>query len=133
MKKTHLITCILLLTAKYVSAQGGGLQFNQVLLVSSSLQTVPSGKIWKVEKMMTQAYYIYQHNTGSCNQSNSDPYMVHINNNVYFLNSSISTGQSGYMYAPGCTEGPLWLPEGTTLKTQCPGSLLSIIEFNVIP
>lgn len=113
-------------------AQGYTLQFNNVLLVNNALQTVPANKVWKVEKMMTGGFYVYPYNTGSCNQSNTDPYQVQINGATYFLNESLSTGQSSYQYAPGSTSGPLWLPAGTTVKTNCSNSLLSVIEFNLI-
>jgi hypothetical protein len=113
-------------------AQGYTLQFNRVLLVSSVLQTVPANKVWKVEKMLTSSFMIYQYSSGNCNSSNSDPYQVIIDGAVYFLAEELTTGQSGYQYAPGSTKGPLWLPAGTTLKTQCSSSLLSIIEFNLV-
>ena len=53
---------------------------------------------------------------------------------AYFLNAQLnvsSTGGTGMM--PGCSEGPLWLPNGTTIEPFCAQTLLSIIEFNITP
>ena len=47
MKKNLLVVILLLFTALSIKAQGT-LQFNQVKIISTVLQTVPSGKVWKV-------------------------------------------------------------------------------------
>ena len=128
-----LVSIFVYSTFNKASAQGYNLQFSRVLLVNNVLQTVPANKVWKVEKIITSNFMIFQYNTGGCSSSYSDPYQVLIDGVAYFLDENLTTGQSGYQYAPGSTAGPLWLPSGTTLKTQCSGSILSILEFNLIP
>ena len=123
MKKTILLSFILFASFSGICQN---LKFSQILLVNS-LQTVPSGKAWKVEKIMTSASIADAQQGNTC-------FKVSINGASYFLNSNVAASGSGTsQYIPGCSDGPLWLPAGTTITTQCPSSVLSVIEFDNVP
>ena len=129
MKKSYLISILAGLSLLYANpsnAQGGSLQFNQVLLLSSNasqvnaLGAVPQGKVWKLESFGGN----YQGNVS-----------ILLNG---FRGGMLATNNSNYqgLYY-NSTHLPVWLPEFTQLGfIGNSGSDLvwySIIEFNVIP
>ncbi len=101
-----------------VKAQGN-LQFNQVVLLTfnsntspylSSLYTVPTGTVWKIEG-------------AGCSNS-----LALYELNGLRISHTINTGGSSGAL-------PLWLPAGTTMKFYNGGSYgcyVSILEFNVV-
>ena len=112
---TSLLFCGLAFTA-----QSQSLQFSQVLLLSS-LDTVPQGKVWKVESSVSEIY------------TNGETYF-HVNNNKCIIARGYvnNVGNQGYGTAMGLTNSifPLWLPAGTIVTSGDLVSALSIIEFN---
>ena len=106
----------------------GNLQFNQVLLVTST-QTVPSGKVWKVENA------IATHLLASCS---TDPlHSIVVNGFSATITQGGQVGFDGYCFGwrglASVTEFPLWLPAGTTLAAGSNVNALSVIEFNIVP
>jgi len=99
------------------------LEFNQVLLVTLTTQgdTVPQGKVWKVESSVSEIY------------TNGETYF-HVNNNKCIIARGYvnNVGNQGYGTAMGLTNSifPLWLPAGTIVTSGDLVSALSIIEFN---
>lgn len=123
MKNTILFGAFLLC---YFFAFGqGNLQFNQVLLLNSTLAadanlgTVPANKVWKIESF-----------GGNCGGSTRGT-----------LNGSpagaLSRGSTVADLQNSSWTLPVWLPAGTQLgfTNGCSGSLIwySIIEFNIVP
>ena len=118
------ILLILTIAFSSTSFAQGNLQFNQVIKVIDVNQTVPAGKVWKVE---TCSYVLVS-------GGNDFPYTssngsVHIGKNtVYYV---ISNQTTNYL--------PLWLGEGTYDITRYSQSgytvtiAFSAIEFNVVP
>jgi len=111
----------------------GNLQFNQVIRVNNSAQTVPSGKVWKVETYMQANTSISEFTEyPTCNfPDRQHPFLI---NSVpyYQINGSPGHGSSGIMMAVG-NLFPLWLKAGEVLQTTCPNNFLSVIEYNVVP
>jgi hypothetical protein len=111
----------------------GNLQFNQVLRVGNTAQTVPVGKVWKVETYMQANTSISEYTEfPNCNfPDRQHPFLV---NSVpyYQINGSPGHGSSGIMMAVG-NLFPLWLKSGEVLQTTCPNNFLSVIEYNVVP
>jgi len=111
-----------------LSAQGT-LQFNRVLLVSSSAETVPAGKVWKVTGYTATTMYGSGSGTGTPSSF------------TYFVNGSTRFfGHAGRLFTtynsstPASTVmEPLWLPAGTSLQAGSGVGEISVIEFNVIP
>lgn len=108
----------------------GNLQFNQVLLLSTSqnssilLGTVPAGKTWKIEGYGTNLTSYY-----NCDFSFNGV-------NTAFRAGSTDSYSSGYNYVSSTQQ--FWLPAGTPLHAfSCNGTVgyrwVSIIEFNIIP
>ena len=108
----------------------GNLQFNQVLLLSTNLNsnvllgTVPAGKTWKIEGYGTNLTSYY-----NCDFSFNGV-------NTAFRAGSTDSYSSGYTYVSSTQQ--FWLPAGTPLHAfSCNGTVgyrwVSIIEFNIIP
>lgn len=126
-------TCFLLLFiigSSFGYAQGN-LQFNQVLKVVDADQTVPVGKVWKVESYHQMQIGISTSlpTTGCADLARPRPYFV--DNVLYHHLQPIGNGNSNFASA-ATNEFPLWLRSGQTLRTSCPGDFLSVIEFNVL-
>lgn len=120
-----IVSSFLIYSSQNIKAQGT-LQFNQVLLLSSTaisnftLGTVPANKVWKVESFGGAA--------GNTIQG--------------YLNGN----DAGYLYSRYFSTGairqesfklPVWLPAGTQLgfNNNAAGQFIwfSIIEFNIVP
>ncbi len=111
----------------------GNLQFNQVIRVSNSPQTVPAGKVWKVETYMQSAIFMSEFaEYPTCNfPDRQHPFLI--NSKPYYqVNGSPGHGNSGIFMAVSNLL-PLWLKAGEIVQTTCPDNFLSIIEFNIIP
>ncbi len=92
----------------------GNLQFNQALLFNgTTLNTVPAGKVWKIEHQ-AQSYT----SSGSGIQSS-----LIINGVNWYLN-----GTSGSL-----PSGPIWLPGGATVAGWGQYTNYNIVEFNIVP
>ncbi|MFM1810160.1 MAG: hypothetical protein RLZZ382_1385 [Bacteroidota bacterium] len=92
----------------------GNLQFNQALLFSgTTLNTVPAGKVWKVE------------NTGQS----------YTNGGSSAYSSLVINGQNWFPQASGGTlpSGSIWLPAGATIAGWSGTTQYNIIEFNIVP
>lgn len=126
------IVSLYLLTTNNVQSQGN-LQFSQVLRVANTAQTVPVGKVWKVETFMQSNTYISEFvEYPSCNYPDRQhPFLI--NSKPYYqINGSPGHGSSGIMMAVG-NLFPLWLKAGEIVQTTCPDNFLSIIEYNIVP
>lgn len=129
MKKLIFIPLCLLSAQLYSQ---GNLQFNQVIKVIDVNQTVPSGKVWKVESYhQTQVSISTSMPTTGCGDlTRPRPYFV--DNTMYYHLVGIGNGVANYT-STATNEFPLWLSEGRLLRTSCPGDFLSVIEFNIVP
>ncbi len=127
MKKNFLILCFLLANAVYSQ---NNLQFSKVITESftlptagygagtqfSTLKTVPTGKVWKIESM------------GSGNEQGSGFELNGIRFTLYGGNQSYSI----------LKQNPIWLSAGTTLRFwnidnySSQSFYFSIIEFNIV-
>lgn len=134
------VLCITAVCFSLISFSQGTLEFNQVRLVMASdgMQTVPAGKVWKIESVFpyaeTAAYNISTSSTSvsfaGCSTGTLYYYGKYININGEFISFGLSQG--GIV-----TPLPLWLPAGTTLclstSTSFSAKGYSLLEFNVIP
>jgi hypothetical protein len=107
-----------------ISFSQGNLQFNQVKLVST-LETVPNGKVWKVENILVNEGNLIGTNMNS--RFYACTYKV---NNIYCFITQ-SNNSSNISPTPGSF--PFWLPEGSTLAAGTNINFLSVIEFNILP
>jgi len=124
MKKIIFIT--LLCCGLAFTANSQTLEFSQVLLVSS-LDTVPQGKIWKVTNILPTL-----DGSGSSKiQVNGNDIVVAFTLGAHagYYQSGVSFDYSHDYHYTGL-QGPYWLPEGTTLQASTNVQYISVIEFN---
>jgi hypothetical protein len=133
MKKSILFTFLILSTL--ANAQGN-LQFNQVKLVTS-LETVPSGKVWKIESVIYNIASTasgYQASNGSCNSTSYESTSIEIASVPTKVGQGTQAASySNLQYTHSYTILPLWIPAGTTLSGGTCLNKISVIEFNIIP
>ena len=111
---TTLLFCGLVFTANSQT-----LEFSQVLLVSS-LDTVPQGKVWKVESTLVTCY----------SHCSATIYVNNIEIVAYVYDSGVPNNSQRTAAAYNPTSFPIWLPEGTTLNIGSNVQYISVIEFN---
>lgn len=109
-------------------AQNSELKFNQIKMVSTS-ETVPSGKVWKVEAALA--------GNGLHNGSSTIEVVKTITvngNDVVIAGRSYATQSSdGNQSYGNYTKFPFWLPAGATLAAGSGVFEISVMEFNVVP
>lgn len=128
LRKIAIIFCLMISGVFYAQ----NLQFSQVIIVSNTDQTVPTGKVWKIESYQQQQIgYGTNSPTTSCADLNR-PRPYYIDGNTYNDIKGTGWGSSSILYAAGNTF-PIWLKAGQTCRTSCSGDFLSIIEFSVVP
>jgi hypothetical protein len=112
----------------------GNLQFNQVKLVGTTLETVPSGKVWKVESATYtggQAFPINSE-TNYASYASMSFYLNGIQNYEGYF-TSVRYGSVWVNSTNNQSTFPLWIPAGSTLKAGSNMNSLSVIEYNIIP
>lgn len=128
---------VLLCIPGEVKAQGN-LQFNRAILVSSP-QTVPTGKVWKVESALI-ANPVHPPVAASTH-INANSAVITVNGNaVYVFSTYWAQGTAGYHYDRGPnidthvqTVFPFWLPAGNSVGASSNVHYVSVIEFNIVP
>ena len=128
MKSVVLIFTFLLISV--VGFGQGNLQFNQVKLVTSTMEAVPVGKVWKLESASYDGAAYFTYNLPGQSSSSVAMMQFSINSKIIILGGSNSTQPNN---DSGKTTFPMWLPTGTTLKAGTNVVYLSVIEYNIIP
>ena len=124
MSKRIIITLSICLAFVLSSNAQNQLTFNQVLLVPLTSQgdTVPQGKVWKVESAVSRTL------------TNNHTYFL-VNNNISTITKGVASTMGSYNnpYASTLVNPifPMWLPAGTIVTSGLDVSALSIIEFNI--
>lgn len=111
---------------------GQTLQFSQVLLVSSNAQTVPAGKVWKVENILASSSLVASGNQTvnfSITVDNSQVFVAGANSQVNVYNQGVQSMSS----TSNQLVQPIWLPAGSTLAAGQNVFRVSVIEFTVLP
>lgn len=111
---------------------GQTLQFSQVLLVSSNTQTVPAGKVWKVENILASSSLVASGNQTvnfSITVDNSQVFVAGANSQVNVYNQGVQSMSS----TSNQLVQPIWLPAGSTLAAGQNVFRVSVIEFTVLP
>ena len=120
----------------------GNLQFSQVKLVST-LETVPVGKVWKVESAVFMGgapICIGAGPNAACGSGNMSStgfvadMLFQVNGQTNYLYTNLGQPGSSASYAsPGYSPFPLWLPASTTLAAGTNMRYLSVLEFTIVP
>lgn len=132
----------------------GNLQLNQVKLVTT-VETVPVGKVWKVESALTGEE---RYPTSGTTLASNSRFILVNGTSICVHEEHVATTGVGFN---GCCGGgfwmsnvgmavnsttpvlvqvtaqptklPLWLPAGTTLAAGTKVSAISVLEFNIVP
>ena len=129
MKKILLSTFLLL--SNLACAQGN-LQFNQVIRVVEVLQTVPAGKVWKVESYLESELINSNSSSSSCTSSTIHRPLI-INNGFYYFVGDVAWGSTNSLQMMNHNKFPIWLKSGDQIRTTCSSDFASVIEFNIVP
>jgi hypothetical protein len=103
------------------------LLFSKALLVTSA-DTVPAGKIWKVESAPASTT-LGINSSSTAAQGNAN--VILVNGIALYIKST--WGSSYSSSAISATDLPIWLPEGTTLAAGTNTAMVSVLEFTVSP
>jgi len=130
MKRLYIfIVTIFLYTGAFAQ---GNLQFNQVIRVVEVLQTVPAGKVWKVESYLESELINSNSSSSSCT-SNTIHRPLIINNGFYYFVGDVAWGSTNSLQMMNHNTFPIWLKTGDQIRTTCSSDFASVIEFNIIP
>jgi hypothetical protein len=126
MKKIIFIT--LLFCGLAFTAQSQSLTYSKVILLTS-LDTVPQGKVWKVTSYLSDNAWI--HSSSSSAPVTNKEVGISINSSYVALGMYTGNYAGGNSAVSGTsnTPFPIWLPAGTTLEPSTNCGSLSIIEF----
>lgn len=127
MKKLLFIACLFVSFGTFAQ---GNLQFNQIIKVSTTVETVPAGKVWKIESYQQSNVSGTSNSTNACDVARVRPYII--DGQVYHNIKNIASGNAGYVYTAE-NRMPIWLAAGQSAATSCASDFLSVIEFNVVP
>jgi hypothetical protein len=128
MKKLYLFLVIIFFAGIKLHAQQN-LQFNQVILVNTTAQTVPSGKVWKITGFMPSIGF--RSTSGS---TSPYEYLIQVNGvNRVFGHGSYMNTSYGVAFPISNINSEFWLPAGTTLAAGSNVGEISVIEFNIVP
>lgn len=118
-------------------AQVTNLQYSRVILVGSAEETVPSGKVWKIENILPSAKLTSISATGNGNDIVSSVHQIVVNGSNVFVASSdaikaysASAAYAAYTSsASNILNNAMWLPADTRLKAGTNVLYISVIEF----
>jgi hypothetical protein len=140
MKKIVPILFLVLTLAASAAAQTDSeLRFSRVVLVENVAQTVPAGKVWKVESALYNGGAPFCLGAANCGPNTqvrgADGLMtfvvnglsVHIPSNTYYNSNPTNPSSSTH------NSFPFWLPAGSTLQASTNVRYLSVLEFSVVP
>lgn len=106
----------------------GNLQFNQPILITNVLSTVPAGKVWKIESFTPSSAY-------QVHGGNPIAFQITINgdNRIVGMPAGLNYNYNSGSHSAVIHSLPIWLPAGSTLVTGTGVSMISVIEFNLVP
>ena len=137
MKKIVLICiCFMVYIPYHFSQSAGNLQFNRVILVGASADTVPVGKIWKIESVLSSNQLAPGLPANNVAQEKTNILQIKINTNVIAISAwleNVYSSYRGHSAFGQITELPIWLPAGTSVENASNATYISILEFNIIP
>jgi len=127
-----LVICLISFFLSFGYNAQGNLQFNQVIRVVEVLQTVPAGKVWKVESYLESELINSNSSSSSCTSSTIHRPLI-INNGFYYFVGDVAWGSTNSLQMMNHNKFPIWLKSGDQIRTTCSSDFASVIEFNIIP
>jgi hypothetical protein len=135
MKNFFLI--IALSSLSILSKAQGNLQFNQAKLVNT-IDTVPSGKVWKIESIIYSSSIVDAQSWGNLGYSgtidNSISDKIIINGNLVTVRKSSSSASNNNSNSLLWEQKlPIWLNQGNTISSSNGVLYVNVLEFNITP
>ena len=130
MKNFIILFCFAFFFSAGLDSSAQSLSFSRVKVITNVEDTVPVGKVWKIEAILTT--YLYQYTSGTSCLSDDDSREIMLNGSSKIIQGN-GTGTGVTSISTGGHSLPFWLPAGFRLKTTCANTSLSIIEFTVVP
>ena len=127
-----LVICLISFFLSFGYNAQGNLQFNQVIRVVEVLQTVPAGKVWKVESYLESELINSNSSSSSCTSSTIHRPLI-INNGFYYFVGDVAWGSTNSLQMMNHNKFPIWLKSGDQIRTTCSSDFASVIEFNIVP
>jgi hypothetical protein len=129
-----IITCILFLviSAPNTSTAQTKLKFSQVISVGTNVRTVPVGKVWKVENFLT---FPNEEKAADCKEDGAVASMesaIVVNGKTIYLNNQSHSSYHTHTLEDGNPKDIFNLQAGTTIRTYCGGTKLTIVEFTIV-
>jgi hypothetical protein len=103
------------------------LQFSRVILVTNATDTVPAGKVWKLESLLPPEIFTFGSNNAPLQ------YEIFVNGNSRKIGHAAWTDSNQNATTGSVVHLPVWLPGGTTLRAGANVAEISVIEFEVSP
>jgi hypothetical protein len=138
MQIKHKTICLLIVFVA-ITSQAQNLQFGKTKLIGSKTDTVPTGKVWKVETIIYRQGIVTCPTSGiSINISDS----ITLDGTKMMVRAQRFSGlyeNTTYRFAHAPEflvweqKLPMWLPAGTTLSAGRGVFYLSVLEFNDVP
>lgn len=131
MRSFQLILILVFIVQLNLASQNN-LQFSQVVIVSETNQTVPTGKVWKIETYLQKQVVISNQGSGNCTNTASWLRPFYIDESPYYsiIGIGYGAGNETFRAAPA-NPFPIWLKSNQTIRTSCSGDILSVLEFNI--
>lgn len=123
--KSGLLVFLLFLVS--LPLQGQNLAFSRVLLVSTTTDTVPPNKVWKVVNVIPPEIFTFGSNNAPLQ------FEVFVNGNSRKIGHAAWTDSNQNSVEGTQVNVPFWLPAGTTLRAGTNTGEISIIEFDTGP
>jgi hypothetical protein len=126
---------IVLSSLTLLSKAQGDLQFNQAKLISA-IDTVPSGKVWKIESIIYSSSIVDvpgQFGSGCISNSLSDNIIINGNSVTVRKSSSAACSNSGATALLWEQKLPIWLNQGNTISSSSGVLYVNVLEFNITP
>jgi hypothetical protein len=118
----------------YCTGQGS-LEFNQIKQVVNVQETVPAGKVWKVEGVMYNRGIPAPFCTGStsCGNTNQVDQITVDGQNIVVREFESRGDYDQVNTVIWESKFPLWLGAGSTLQASTGVYAINVIEFNILP
>ena len=115
---------------------GASLQFSRVMLLGATADTVPAGKVWKLESVLSASQLAPGLPSNNSALDKTNTLQIKVNANVITISSwleNVYSSYRGHTAFGRVSELPIWLPAGTSLEIFTNAAYISVIEFDVIP
>ena len=121
------IFMVLMIGCMVSESNAQNLQFSKAKLVSSTADTVPTGRVWKIES------FLFSRNLSTYpNLAWGEDDKIEVNGDVFVVRA-YRTDAGNRRYFVWKQDLPIWLPAGSVVKADVGVKHISIIEFKEVP